>query len=88
MFMAFTFLYCYWRVRHLRTTRLTSVQVSAIIPEAPQQQQQLPVRLSLCLADSFLSLLHCPLFLLPGLFLGFVPPCSCFVSELVDLWLW
>jgi hypothetical protein len=74
MFMAFTFLYCYWRVRHVRTTRLSSVQVSAIIPEAPQQQQQLPVRLSLCLSDSSLSLLHCPLFFLPGLFLGFVPP--------------
>ncbi len=75
MFMAFTFLYCYWRVRHVRTTRLTSVQVSAIIPEAPQQQQQqLPVRLSLSLADSSLSLLHCPLFFLPGLLLGFVPP--------------
>jgi len=42
MFMAFTFLYCYWRVRHVRTTRLSSVQVSAIIPEAPQQHQQLP----------------------------------------------
>lgn len=74
MFMAFTFLYCYWRVRHVRTTRLSSVQVSAIIPEAPQQYQQLPVRLSLCLSDSSLSLLRCPLFFLPGLFLGFVPP--------------
>jgi hypothetical protein len=42
MFMAFTFLYCYWRVRHVRTTRLSSIQVSAIIPEAPQQQHQLP----------------------------------------------
>jgi len=90
MFMAFTFLYCYWRVRHVRTTRLSSVQVSAIIPEAPQQYQQLPVRLSLCLSDSSLSLLRCPLFFLPGLFLGFVPPwrSSCFGSELVDLWLW